>query len=213
MRTEDLIERLAREPTLSSMSLTSAWRIAAVAAVIIVFAILSMSIGFRPDLNVAAETPRFLFKIVVGTALAVGAYRSLRVLSRPEGQSSSTLLPLALVFILISSGVVAELALAPLSGGSFAKLVGINPLACVSIIVLLGIGPLAIFIHVLRKGAPQHPAIAGATAGLLAGGIASGLFALNCPNNSALFVAVWYSIAIAALACLGAVAAWRYARW
>jgi hypothetical protein len=57
------------------------------------------------------------------------------------------------------------------------------------------------------------PALAGSVAGLLAGGIAAAVYAAHCDNDSPLFVATWYTLAIAGLALLGAIGASRFARW
>jgi hypothetical protein len=65
----------------------------------------------------------------------------------------------------------------------------------------------------LRRGAPAKPAAAGAVAGMLAGGIAATFYAAHCTDDSPLFVATWYTIAIAGLALAGAAGARRFARW
>ena len=44
------------------------------------------------------------------------------------------------------------------------------------------------------------PSLAGAVAGLAAGGVAATLYAAHCTDDSPLFVATWYTLAIAALA-------------
>ncbi|MGR3363098.1 MAG: NrsF family protein, partial [Maritimibacter harenae] len=78
---------------------------------------------------------------------------------------------------------------------------------------LIGLGPLAIMIAALRKGAPTRPVLTGAMAGVVAGGVAAMFYAAHCTDDSPLFVAAWYSIAIGILASLGALAG-RYAlRW
>ncbi|MEQ1524980.1 MAG: NrsF family protein, partial [Aestuariivirga sp.] len=64
-----------------------------------------------------------------------------------------------------------------------------------------------------RHGAPPRPVSAGAVAGLLAGGIAATFYAAQCNDDSPLFVAVWYTLAIASLAAIGAVGARQFARW
>jgi hypothetical protein len=46
-----------------------------------------------------------------------------------------------------------------------------------------------------------------------AGGIAASFYAVHCTDDSPLFVATWYTIAIAGLALVGAAAADRLARW
>jgi hypothetical protein len=88
-----------------------------------------------------------------------------------------------------------------------------NSMVCLAYIPLIGIGPLAIFLLALRHGAPTRPALAGAAAGLLAGSIAATFYAAHCTDDSPLFVATWYTIAIAGLAVLGAAGASRFARW
>ena len=84
---------------------------------------------------------------------------------------------------------------------------------CLTFIPLIGLGPLGLFIAALRYGAPTRPGLAGAVAGLAAGGLAATFYAAHCTDDSPLFVATWYTIAIAALALVGAVAARRFARW
>ena len=65
---------------------------------------------------------------------------------------------------------------------------------------------------VLRQGAPTRPRLAGAVAGLLAGGVAATFYAAHCTDDSPLFVATWYTVAVAILAALGALLAPRVAR-
>ena len=108
--------------------------------------------------------------------------------------------------------VVAELLLLPWDTWP-ANLIGANSVVCLTSIFLLGTGPLVIFLLVLRHGAPTKPASAGAVAGLLAGAIAATFYAAHCTDDSPLFVATWYSIAIGGLAILGAAGADRFARW
>lgn len=59
-------------------------------------------------------------------------------------------------------------------------------------VVVIGIGPLSFLLLALRHGAPASPRIAGAVAGLLAGGIAATIYALHYTDSSPLFAAVWY---------------------
>jgi hypothetical protein len=91
--------------------------------------------------------------------------------------------------------------------------VGTNSVVRLTLIPLMGMGPLAIFLLALRHGAPTRPALAGAVAGLLVGGIAATIYAAQCTDDSPLFVASWYTIDIAGLALVGALSASRFARW
>ena len=65
----------------------------------------------------------------------------------------------------------------------------------------------------LRRGASTRPALAGAVAGLLSGGAAAAIYAVHCTEDSPLFYAVWYSLAILAVTGLGAALGSRVLRW
>ena len=75
------------------------------------------------------------------------------------------------------------------------------------------IGPLACTLLALRHGAPTQPGLAGAVAGLIASDIAATLCASNCTDDSPLFVATWYLIAIGIVVLAGDVAGSRCLRW
>jgi hypothetical protein len=48
---------------------------------------------------------------------------------------------------------------------------------------------------------------------LLAGGLAAALYALQCTDDSPLFIVTWYSLAIAAVTLIGTLAGRRLLRW
>ena len=73
--------------------------------------------------------------------------------------------------------------------------------------------PLACTFLALRHGAPTRPGLAGAVAGLVASGIAATLYASHCTDDSPLFVATWYPLAIGIVVRAGYVAGSRYLRW
>jgi hypothetical protein len=212
MGTNELIEALAADIRQPAASLSSVWWGAAGLASALAAAVFFVVLGPRPDIAAAAETPRFLFKFVVTITLAVSAFGLARALSRP-GETWRKAMPyLAAAPALLIMAVIVELSLLP-PDTWLAKMVGTNGLVCLTFIPLIGIGPLAIFLLALRHGAPTRPAMAGAIAGLLAGGIAATFYAAQCTDDSPLFVAAWYTIAIAALASVGAAGAYRLARW
>ena len=65
----------------------------------------------------------------------------------------------------------------------------------------------------LRRQAPTRLMLAGATAGLLAGGLSAMAYALVCPVDSLAFVAIWYGLAIAICTGVGAIAGRWALRW
>ncbi|SCW89087.1 hypothetical protein SAMN02927900_06217 [Rhizobium mongolense subsp. loessense] len=212
MQTDDLINALKADAEKQAMPLGYAWWVAIVAATIIAAGVFFVLIGPRPDFAVAAHTLRFLFKFIVTLALAVVAFALLRVLSRPGSDVRRAACWLFVVPILLGTAVVSELFVVP-SDQLVTVWWGSNVYVCLTFIPLIGLGPLAVFLAALRHGAPTRPRLAGAVAGLLAGGIAATFYAAHCTDDSPLFVATWYSIAIAGLATLGTVLGRRVARW
>ena len=212
MDTNELISVLAADTRPPAASISSVWWAAAGIAISLAAVAFFAMFGPRYDIATAAGTPRFLFKFLLAITLATSAFGCARALSRP-GETWRKAIPyLAAAPALLAIAVIVELFLLPSDTWS-AKLVGRNSVVCLTYITLIGIGPLGIFLLALRHGAPTKPTFAGAVAGLLAGGIAATIYAAHCTDDSPLFVATWYTIAMAGLAILGAVGASRLARW
>ena len=211
MDTSELISVLAADTTPPSATLSTVWWGAAGIAIAIAAAAFFAMLGPRSDIATAAETPRFLFNFVFTITLAVSAFGCVRALSRPGEAWRKAISYLAPAPALIAMAVVVELLTLP-SHAWWWAMVGTDSMVCLTYITLIGVGPLAIFLLALRHSAPTKPTLAGAVAGLLAGGIASTFYATHC-HDSPLFVATWYMIAIAGLAILGAAGASWLARW
>lgn len=212
MKTQDLIRALAADTSTSAAPMARIWSLAVVGAAALAAIVFLLTIGPRPDIAAAAETVRFVAKPVLTMTLAMAALVAIGALSRPVPVRRTALAWLAAVPVLMGAAVALELAAVP-SEQWRARLVGTNSMVCLTYIPLIGAGPLLLFLLALRHGAPGRPAIAGAVAGLLAGGIAATFYAMHCPDDSPLFVATWYTIAVAGLAAIGAAFAPCIARW
>ncbi|PRD40917.1 DUF1109 domain-containing protein [Phyllobacterium phragmitis] len=212
MDTSELIKTLAADTRPRTLSLSVAWWGAVAVAIAIAAAVFFTTLGPRPDIAAAADTVRFLFKFVFTFTLAGSALIVTQALSRPGSQWRRAMPYLAVAPVLLAFAVMLELFALPPATWS-ANLIGTNSMVCLVYIPLIGIGPLGVFLLALRHGAPTTPALAGAAAGLLAGGLAATFYATHCPDDSPLFVATWYMIAIAILTLVGAITASRLARW
>ena len=106
---------------------------------------------------------------------------------------------------LLALGIASEMML-PQRLPWITRMIGSNSKVCMTAIPLLSLPILIATFVALRHGAPARPALAGAYAGLLSAGFAATLYASQCTDDSPLFVATWYSIAIAAVTALGALA-------
>ncbi|HXL99912.1 MAG TPA: NrsF family protein [Rhizomicrobium sp.] len=184
---------------------------AALAGFVIAAVLFFAMLGPRPDFMAAIHTPRFVFKFVVTLALAASAAILVARAARPAASAGPNVL-LLLTPTLLVLAVVAELFLEP--ANSWTKwLIGHNARVCMLSIPILSLGPLAILLVALRQGATTEPGRAGLLAGLAAGGLGAALYAAHCPDDSPLFVAVWYTLAIALIALIGGIAGRRMLRW
>jgi hypothetical protein len=188
------------------------WAAAAAAAVLVAALVFFVTIGPRADIAAAAATMRFLFKFVVTLALAGSALLVLDRLARPGAFRPGNLGWLALAPALLGAGIATELLMQPAAQWQMLA-EGKNSLVCLTYIPLIGLGPLALFILGLRRGAPTRPGLAGVVAGLVAGGIAATFYAAHCTDDSPLFVATWYTLAVSILGAAGGIAGRLFARW
>jgi hypothetical protein len=68
-------------------------------------------------------------------------------------------------------------------------------------------------IWALRGLAPTRPRLAGAAAGLAAGGVGAAAYALSCPETGAPFLAIWYSLGMILPCGIGLLLGPRLLRW
>ncbi len=117
-------------------------------------------------------------------------------LVRPDASSGKVLVMMLLAPALLAAGVVGELLMvAP--DAWLPHAIGGNSRVCLIAIPAMALAPLAGLLTALRAGAPRSPAFAGVASELLAGSLAALLYASHCVDDSALFVAAWYTPAIA----------------
>ena len=212
MKTDDLIRAIAQDAAPSGLRPQARLALAlagGVAAAAILFLLL---LGPRGDAVASLDQLRFLLKFAVTLALAVAAIGLVLRLIQPGASAGVWRGVLLLAPGLLLIGIAGELMALP-EARWLPALVGVNARVCLTYIPLMGLAPLGLILFALRGGAPARPALAGAVAGLIAGGISAALYAAHCPDDSPLFVATWYTLAIAMLVALGALIGRRLLRW
>jgi len=211
MKTEELIRVLAADVSRRVTPVTTAlWRALGL-GVFGSVALLLLLLHPRADLPRAIFTLRFDFKLVVALSVAVAAMLFLRETARPFVPERWRW-PMVLGPILLLTGVAVELWRQPAATWG-RLLIGHNAVHCLSLVPMLSLPLVVCLLLALRRAAPMKPSVAGATAGLVAGAVGSMLYALTCPDDSPLFVATWYSIAIAVVAGGAAWVGNRLLRW
>lgn len=212
MDTQQLIRTLGADASSIGPPPGRLWGGAIAASIVMAFVAFIILCGPRTDLAAAMQTVRFLFKFVVTLSLGVTAYLAARAAVRPGAPLARKLALMALPLVLLSVAVTTELAVLP-QDQWMVRLVGTNSLWCLGLIPAIGLVPLVILLGVMRTGAPTHPTLAGAVAGLMAGGIAATFYAAHCFDDSPLFVATWYTLAVVILTAAGAGAGRFLLRW
>ena len=188
------------------------WVAALAVSIPIALVILVFAIHVRPDLVAMLGSPRIIFKFLFALPVVAAGLWATERLSRPGESSGPALWVLAAAAIVLLSGIIAELvAIPPVQW--LPAMVGDRALACLTLIPTLALAPFAALFWYLRVGAPDNTKLTGAAIGLACGGIGATLYATHCTNDSPLFVAAWYSLAITLTTVLGAYVGERVLRW
>lgn len=207
--TDDLIAMMARQAGTRprrlpfAVALASAVALAALAALLVVWSVA----GARADLGQTMTTGIYWFKLAAMLTLAGGGLHLVRAAARP-GAGAAAALALAPGSALLLAGSLLDPSGFPLFGGRAAA----API-CVSMIVLAALPGLAVVMRAVRAGVPTRLGVAGAAAGVLAGALGALAYTIACVNDGAAFVSIWYGLAIALVAGLGAILGPRFLAW
>jgi hypothetical protein len=212
MKTDDLIRALAADREPAGPAPGTALAIAAAVGLMLSVILFIWLVPLRPHLGEAMRTFPFVLKpIEMGILVVVSAIVVLR-LAQPGAPVGRTMAVAAAVPAIMVAAVAAEMMQVPRAEW-MVRLAGTHWYMCVLNMVLLSLPILSALLFGLRFGAPTQPALAGAGAGLLSGALAASLYIAHCPDDSQLFVAAWFTLAIAIATAIGAMAGSRILRW
>jgi hypothetical protein len=212
METEQLIRSLAADNTHRARPVGFVLALGLLVAAPLSLAMFVLGLGVRPDVMAAMHNPFFDLKFVVTLALAVAAMALSLHLSRPEVSLKGWWWLLLIPLGILAAEIAGEM-MVPQSLPMMVRLIGSNSRICLTAIPLMSLPLLAGALVALRHGATTRPAAAGAIAGLLSAGLAATLYASHCTDDSPLFVATWYPIAIGLVAAIGALAGSKVLRF
>lgn len=209
MKTDDFIRTLSADHGWRAPKVSAGLWLGLALAVPVSFAIFMIELRPRPDFMTAMRSPFFDLKFVVTLALAASAFAVALSLTRPAAAPRGWMLfvPLAI----LAAGIAADLMVQTSPWRN--RMVGSNAMLCLASIPLLSVPFLAAALIALRHGAATRPALTGAVAGLLAGGLGATLYAAHCVDDSPLFVALWYSLGVLAVTGVGALIGRRMLRF
>ena len=174
--------------------------------------LVALVLGYRADLLAASGGAMFWIKLAYGTSIGLLALWAGERLARPGTRIRARAVWLVGPFAGIAALALWRLGQAPESGWP-TLLMGSSASVCSWLIVCMAAPCLAGLLWGLRGLAPTRLVLTGAMAGLAAGGLGAGAYALHCGETSGPFVAIWYSLGVAAASALGAAVGPIVLRW
>lgn len=174
--------------------------------------LLVVTLGIRPDLAQAAGELLFWIKPAFAAGLALAGLIATQRLARPGMRLGPVWVALAapvLVLWLVAAVVLVNAAPAQ----RVDIILGDSWKVCAFTIALFSLPLLVATLWALKGLAPTRLALAGASAGLLAGALSALVYALHCPESTVPFLAVWYVLGIAIPTLAGALLGPRVLRW
>lgn len=212
MRTPDLINALVADRTHAATRPGYAVALATAVGAVMSASLLLAILGMRHDMADAAMSLRFFVKSATVLILSACAIALVIRLSRPEADPGRLIWVLALAPLILALAVIVELVVTP-SQRWESQLFGLHWSACLMLIPLFSIPPLAGLLYALKQAAPGDAGVAGAVAGLSAGGIAASVYVMHCPDDSPLFMAAWYTLAVGFVSLMGYFGGRLWLRW
>lgn len=210
MRTEDLIDALSRDAGRFRPGVERSVLEAVCGGLAVTAMLFFLLLGLRPDLSAGLMMSWFGLKVAFTITLVIASFFLVLALARPAAKP--LFWPFAVVAALLVAAIVGDLWLYGMKAAP-ARLIGKNAIYCLTSIPVFAAAPLAAMLLALRHGAPTRPGLAGAAAGLSCGALGAFFYAWHCTDDSPLFVATWYSLAIAILTAAGALLGKRLLRW
>jgi hypothetical protein len=213
MKTDELVAMLSTGDVAVPRRATGRrLRMALLAGVPVSLLILLAEYGVRRDIVQAMFWPMFWVKVLFPLCIAAAGYVAVQRLARPGVPVRHAWLGAALP--VAGLWVLAALAWFNLPmEGRMPSLMGQSWRICAASISLMALPVFVATLAALRGLAPTRPALAGAAAGALAGGVGASVYALHCMELTAPFLAVWYVSGIAVPVLVGAVLGPRLLRW
>ena len=211
MKTEELIDLLARQAGPAHRHKVMRLLAAAVAAGAVISLALLMTLKPLVPGDFWLTLAPWL-KVSYGLALATAGLWWTDRLARPGVSSKharnsalAALTAMLLIAVAVWVGTPPEARLN--------SLLGTDPLGCVRNIALTSVPVAVALFFVLQRLAPTRLRSTGAAAGLAAGAVGSTVYSLSCTETAVTYVAVWYTAGILLVAGLCAGIGPRVLRW
>jgi hypothetical protein len=213
VKTDELISLLASgEEAVDTRTPRRAGALALLAGLAVSLAVMAVALGVRSNLAEEAHWPQFWTREAFCAALAGIGLVCVRRLSVPGARLG--LAPLALAVPVAAMWLLAGAALVEAEPAQrMALVLGQTARVCALLIAVVAAPVFVAVIWALRCFAPTRLRLAGAAAGLAAGGAGALVYSLHCPELAPPFLAVWYVLGMLIPVAVGALLGPRLLRW
>lgn len=213
MKTRDLVDQLANAaPAVERNAVPKLLNRALIRGLVGSTALLVALYGVRNDIPELMLTTMFWMRLAFPITVICAAMKLVERLGRPGASLRlawfATTLPV--VTMLIAAGSVL---LATPHGYRLQLMLGTTWRTTTASIVLLSLPSLVAMMYAMKQLAPTRLTLAGAGAGLLAGAQGLLAYSLYCSEMAIPFWGIWYVLAMAITAAVGACVASRLLNW
>lgn len=213
MRTDDLADMLARGAAAERVTRPARlWAAAAAAGATVALVLLLVTLGVQPGLSAMLGMWEWWLKAGFAFAAAAAGLLAAGRLGRPGAARRGLLGVVAAPLLVLWALGLAQLLLAPPAERA-ALVMGRTWASCPVLVAMLSVPVLACALLALRGLAPTRPRLAGAAAGLFAGGTGALVYTLHCPELAPAFVGVWYVLGMAIPIAAGVLLGPKLLRW
>ncbi|CAO4173340.1 NrsF family protein [Methylorubrum aminovorans] len=163
-------------------------------------ALILMAGAMRPDMGSVILSPFMAWKIG-GLALFAGVSGAvaIRSFAPPAASRRDLMFAFALAVLVMAAGVFVTSA-AESGEPLLERLSPARGLRCAVAIIVLSLPLMSLLALLMRRAAPVHPKRSALATGLAAATCGALVFTVCCPANDPLYIVVWYSAGIAAVA-------------
>lgn len=213
MKTDDLVAMLATGVTpVPPHAASRPMGLALLLGVPVSLAMLLLGFGVRRDLPRVIDVPMFWLKLAFPLCIALAAFVVVQRLARPGVPVRRAWWALVAPVVMVFAMALVVWFATPVPE-RLPSLMGVSWRTCAASISLMALPIFALALLALKRLAPTQPALAGAAAGALAGGLGAAIYALYCVEMAAPFLAVWYTAGMLVPVLAGALLGRRWLRW
>jgi len=173
--------------------------------------VMLVAIGLRHDLQSAMVSFGMWTKLVYTFVIAVFGFWLVERAGRPGAEMTRPALMLALPVLAII--LLAALQLSAPGADMPVLIMGRSSRVCAFLVTMTALPTLMATFWALRQLAPTRLTLAGAGAGLFAGGVGAFVYSFHCTESTAPFIAIWYTLGVVLTTAIGAVLGRHLLRW